>query len=102
MLTSIDVRFHVRKLIEQECFDTPVLSYHELMPTLKLDVDHPDRQPGGRRFGAAGGLKSRAAGGRSAARPPCPRASSRSRFPFPPRSLPASLSPGLFPALFSR
>ncbi|HMN81023.1 MAG TPA: FHIPEP family type III secretion protein [Burkholderiaceae bacterium] len=38
VLTSIDVRFHVRKLIEQECFDTPVLSYHELMPTLKLDV----------------------------------------------------------------
>jgi type III secretion protein V len=28
----------VRRLIEAECFDTPVLSYHELMPTLQLDV----------------------------------------------------------------
>ena len=28
---------HVRKLIEAECFDTPVLSFHELMPTLRLE-----------------------------------------------------------------
>jgi type III secretion protein V len=38
LLTSIDVRYHVRKLIEADCFDLPVLSYHELMPTLQLDV----------------------------------------------------------------
>ncbi|HEX6707420.1 MAG TPA: flagellar biosynthesis protein FlhA [Albitalea sp.] len=38
VLTAVDVRWHVRKLIEPECFDTPVLSYHELMPTLQLDV----------------------------------------------------------------
>lgn len=38
VLTTIDLRRHVRKLVEVECFDTPVLSYHELMPTLKLDV----------------------------------------------------------------
>jgi len=38
LVTAIDVRWHVRKLIEAECFDLPVLSYHELMPTLKLDV----------------------------------------------------------------
>jgi type III secretion protein V len=38
LVTAIDVRWHVRKLIEPECFDTPVLSYHELVPTLKLDV----------------------------------------------------------------
>jgi type III secretion protein V len=38
LVTAIDVRWHVRKLIEPECFDTPVLSYHELMPTLQLDV----------------------------------------------------------------
>ncbi|WP_280156094.1 flagellar biosynthesis protein FlhA [Piscinibacter sp. XHJ-5] len=38
VVTAIDVRWHVRKLIEPECFDTPVLSYHELMPTLQLDV----------------------------------------------------------------
>jgi len=25
-------------LIEPECFDMPVLSYHELMPTLQLEV----------------------------------------------------------------
>jgi type III secretion protein V len=38
LLTTIDLRYHVRKLIEAECFDVPVLSYHELMPTLQLDV----------------------------------------------------------------
>jgi type III secretion protein V len=38
VLTAIDVRWHLRKLIEPECFDTPVLSYHELMPTLQLAV----------------------------------------------------------------
>jgi type III secretion protein V len=38
LITGIEVRWHVRKLIEPECFDTPVLSYHELMPTLQLDV----------------------------------------------------------------
>ena len=43
MVTGIEVRWHVRRLIEPECFDTPVLSYHELMPTLQLDV--VDRVP---------------------------------------------------------
>jgi type III secretion protein V len=38
IVTAVDIRRHVRKLIEAECFDTPVLSYHELMPTLRLDV----------------------------------------------------------------
>ena len=38
VLTPIDIRWHLRKLIEAECFDTPVLSYHELMPTLQLEV----------------------------------------------------------------
>jgi len=38
VITSIDVRWHLRRLIEPECFDTPVLSYHELMQTLQLDV----------------------------------------------------------------
>lgn len=38
VITTIDVRWHLRKLIEPECFDTPVLSYHELMPTLELDI----------------------------------------------------------------
>ncbi|WP_217283599.1 flagellar biosynthesis protein FlhA [Pseudaquabacterium terrae] len=38
LVTAIDVRWHLRKLIEPECFDTPVLSYHELMPTLELDI----------------------------------------------------------------
>jgi type III secretion protein V len=38
LITAIDVRWHVRKLIEPECFDTPVLSYHELMPTLQLEL----------------------------------------------------------------
>jgi len=38
LVTAIDVRWHVRKLIEPECFDIPVLSYHELMPSLHLEV----------------------------------------------------------------
>jgi len=36
VVTAVDIRRHVRKLIEHECFETPVLSYHELMPTLQL------------------------------------------------------------------
>jgi type III secretion protein V len=38
IVTAVDVRRHVRKLIEADCFDTPVLSYHELVPTLRLEV----------------------------------------------------------------
>ena len=38
LLTAIDIRAHLRKLVEAECFDTPVLSYHELVPTLRLEV----------------------------------------------------------------
>jgi type III secretion protein V len=38
VVTAVDIRWHVRRLIEAECFDTLVLSYHELMPTLQLDV----------------------------------------------------------------
>ena len=37
VVTAVDIRRHVRKLIEAECFDTPVLSYHELVPTLRLE-----------------------------------------------------------------
>jgi type III secretion protein V len=40
VVTAVDLRRHVRKLIEAECFDTPVLSFHELMPTLQLNVLH--------------------------------------------------------------
>ena len=38
IVTAVDIRRHVRKLIETDCFDIPVLSYHELMPTLHLEV----------------------------------------------------------------
>ena len=38
LLTSVQLRRHVRALIARECFDTPVLSYNELLPTLQLDV----------------------------------------------------------------
>jgi len=37
LVTAVDIRRHVRKLIEADCFDTPVLSFHELMPTLRLE-----------------------------------------------------------------
>ena len=48
VITAVDIRWHVRKLIEAECFDTPVLSYHELMPTLQLDVLERVSVPGSR------------------------------------------------------
>lgn len=38
IVTAVDLRRHIRKLIEQDCFDMPVMSYHELEPTLTLDV----------------------------------------------------------------
>ena len=38
VVTPVDLRRHVRKLIEGDAFDTPVLSYQELVPTLKLDL----------------------------------------------------------------
>jgi type III secretion protein V len=46
IVTTVDLRRHVRKLIELDCFDVPVLSYHELMPTLKLDVADRVGAPG--------------------------------------------------------
>jgi type III secretion protein V len=38
IVTAVDIRRHVRKLIEPDCFSTPVLSYHELVPSLQLEV----------------------------------------------------------------
>ncbi|MFK7994292.1 MAG: FHIPEP family type III secretion protein [Granulosicoccus sp.] len=38
LLTSVQLRRHIRALIAERCFDVPVLSYNELIPTLKLDV----------------------------------------------------------------
>jgi type III secretion protein V len=46
LVTAVDVRRHVRLLIQGDCFDTPVLSYHELAPDLRLEplgrVEVPD------------------------------------------------------------
>jgi type III secretion protein V len=53
VVAAVDVRWHVRKLIEPECFDTPVLSYHELMPTLQLDVVERVPLPGAQLLEAA-------------------------------------------------
>jgi len=38
IVTAVDLRWHVRKLIEAEAFDTPVLSFHELVASLRLEV----------------------------------------------------------------
>jgi type III secretion protein V len=38
LVTPQELRRAVRKLIEPECFDTPVLSFHELEPSLQWDV----------------------------------------------------------------
>jgi type III secretion protein V len=53
ILTAIDIRWHLRKLIEPECFETPVLSYHELMPTLKLEIAERIDVPGAAMLAAA-------------------------------------------------
>ena len=46
IVTPVDLRRHVRKLVETDAFDTPVLSYQELVPTLKLDLlDHVGQPP---------------------------------------------------------
>ena len=38
VLTAIDLRRHIRKLVEPDLFETPALSFHELLPSLKLDI----------------------------------------------------------------
>jgi type III secretion protein V len=38
LVTSVQIRRHVRKLIEGVCFDTPVLSHNELMPHVRINV----------------------------------------------------------------
>jgi type III secretion protein V len=38
VVTSVDVRWHLRKLIEPDCFDVPVLSFHELAASLRVEV----------------------------------------------------------------
>jgi type III secretion protein V len=38
LLTTIEIRRHLRKLIETELFDVTVLSFHELVPTLRMEV----------------------------------------------------------------
>ncbi len=38
IVVSVDLRWHLRKLIEPECFDVPVLSFHELAAHLRVEV----------------------------------------------------------------
>lgn len=38
IVTAVQVRRHVRKMVEQQCFNVPVLSHNELMPTVKLNI----------------------------------------------------------------
>ncbi len=38
VVSSVDVRWHLRKLIEPDCFDVPVLSFHELAASLRVEV----------------------------------------------------------------
>ena len=46
IVTPVDLRRHVRKLVEADAFATPVLSYQELVPTLKLELlDHVGQPP---------------------------------------------------------
>ena len=38
VLAHSEIRRHVRKLIDLDCFDTPVIGLHELVPTLDIEV----------------------------------------------------------------
>ncbi len=38
LVVNLDLRRHIRRLIEPEHFDVPVLSFNELYPALKLDI----------------------------------------------------------------
>jgi type III secretion protein V len=38
IVTAVQIRRHVRKMIEPQCFDVPVLSHNELMPTVRLNI----------------------------------------------------------------
>ena len=38
IVTAIDIRWHVRRLVEAECFETPVLSELEMMPGLQAEI----------------------------------------------------------------
>ena len=40
LLTSVQLRRHIRSMIAPYRFDVPVLSYNELVPSVKLDVLH--------------------------------------------------------------
>jgi len=40
IVAAVDIRRHVRKLIEQECFDVPVLSPHDLLASVQIQVLH--------------------------------------------------------------
>lgn len=45
LLTSVQLRRHIRGLIIDKCFEVPVLSYNELIPTLDLNVLHQISPP---------------------------------------------------------
>lgn len=38
IITAVQVRRHVRKMVEQQCFNVPVLSHNELMATVRLNI----------------------------------------------------------------
>lgn len=38
LVTSVQIRRHVRKMIENISFDTPVLSHNELLPSIKIEI----------------------------------------------------------------
>jgi len=53
VMTTVDIRRHVRKLIETECFDTPVLSFHELIPAVQIETVARVGMPGAHLLEAA-------------------------------------------------
>ncbi|MET0026410.1 MAG: flagellar biosynthesis protein FlhA [Candidatus Thiodiazotropha sp.] len=38
LITSVQIRRHVRKMLEHVCFDTPILSHNELVPKVRINI----------------------------------------------------------------
>ncbi|WP_456412296.1 FHIPEP family type III secretion protein [Thiolapillus sp.] len=54
VVVSVQLRRHIRRLIERDCFSTPVLSHNELTPETKLEVVSRVGLPGTYQLTAAG------------------------------------------------
>jgi type III secretion protein V len=52
IVAAVQIRRHIRKMIEKPCFDTPVVSHNELMPTVRVNVVSRVDLPGAKKLEA--------------------------------------------------